>query len=321
MTTTSKSTKTPKKRKQVANTKPRVRQKPKYQSLRLSRRIKHPTGLPLSSWKLLKKAFRNIRSVWRPLMAVVLIYGLLNAYFVQGLSAPLDVGDLKEDVSSLLGDGASSLVTNLTVFGALATSTTQSQTEVGNIYQTLFLLVTSLVTIWLLRQAALGNRASAKQAYYNGVYALVPFSFVLLYIGLQLIPMRISSELYKLTVGAGLAVTAYEVVLWTLLCFLLALWSLYLVTSSIFALLIVTLPNTTPMVAIRSAKDLVEFRRWTILRRLFVGVALVVLLAICILALSVVFFDPIAPWLFFACVIFAPVLLTSYVFTIYRELL
>ena len=48
-----------------------------------------------------------------------------------------------------------------------------------------------------------------------------------------------------------------------------------------FALYIVTLPDMTPMKALRSARELVRYRRWTVLRKvLFLPLMLLVVAAI-----------------------------------------
>ncbi len=50
--------------------------------------------------------------------------------------------------------------------------------------------------------------------------------------------------------------------------FLLAMLTLIYVKSSLFALYIVTLPDMTPMKALRSARELARYRRWTVLRKI-----------------------------------------------------
>ena len=74
----------------------------------------------------------------------------------------------------------------------------------------------------------------------------------------------------------------------TLRLFFLALLSLYMICSSLFALYIVTLPNVTPMKALRSARQLVLHRRFLVLRKiLFMPLALLVLGAIIMIPLII----------------------------------
>jgi hypothetical protein len=102
---------------------------------------------------------------------------------------------------------------------------------------------------------------------------------------------------------------------------MLALLSLYMVTSSVFALYIVTLPNMTPMRALRSARGLVLGRRWTVLRKLlFLPIALFLLGALIMLPL-IWFWAPAATWVFFALSMACLAALHSYMYALYRSLL
>ena len=89
------------------------------------------------------------------------------------------------------------------------------------------------------------------------MYPLIPFILVLLVCCLQLLPLIIGSSLYSLVVSNGIAVQPIEKFVWALLFASLALLSLYMITSSLFALYISTLPDMTPMKALRSARELV----------------------------------------------------------------
>jgi hypothetical protein len=94
-----------------------------------------------------------------------------------------------------------------------------------------------------------------------------------------------------------------------------------MVTSSVFALYIVTLPNVTPMAALRSARDLVLHRRWLIMRKvLFLPVALLVIAAI--IMVPVIILSPaVAEWLFFGLSMLALAVVHSYMYGLYRELI
>ena len=153
------------------------------------------------------------------------------------------------------------------------------------------------------------------------MYPLIPFILVILVMGLQLIPLIIGSTLYSTVVNNGIAVYAAEKVVWALLFAMLGLLSLYMLTSSVFALYIVTLPDMTPTKALRSARELVRYRRWTVLRKLL-GMPVMLLLAALIVMLPIITLAaPAARWVFFILTMCGLAAVHAYVYTLYRELL
>ena len=144
---------------------------------------------------------------------------------------------------------------------------------------------------------------------------------MLLVIGLQLIPFLIGGFLYSAVISNGIAVDALENILSALVFLLLALASLYMVCSSVFALYVVTLPDMTPMKALRSARELVRYRRWTVLRKLlFLPITLLVIAAVIMLPIILVV-TPIAEWTYFVLTMMALAVIHSYMYALYRELL
>jgi hypothetical protein len=300
-----------------ASTSPRRLKTPKYTPFRLSKHIKHPKKL-LSAWKITKKAWRTIVANWKVFVGITLVFGVLNIILVRGFSSGLDISSVK-DLLTLghLGHFA----TNLTVFALLVTSANSGASATAGVYQGVLILAISLAIIWTLRQVLAGNKVRVRDGFYRGMAPLIPFLLVLLVIGLQLIPLLIGSSLYSTVINNGIAVYAVEKLFWGLLFFLLVLLSLYMVCSSIFALYIVTLPDMTPMKALRSARELVRLRRWTILRKVLF-LPLVLLIAAAIIMLPVIAFaSALATWLFFALSMFVIVAVHAYLYTLYRELL
>jgi hypothetical protein len=140
-------------------------------------------------------------------------------------------------------------------------------------------------------------------------------------IGLQLLPLVFANFLYGVVFVGGLAVTALEQGLWGLLIGLLVLLTMYMITSSVFALYIVTLPNVRPMQALRSARDLVRYRRWVVMRKvLFLPVALLV--ASALLVVPIIIVSPaLAEWVFFGLSMTGLAVAHSYFYHLYRELI
>jgi hypothetical protein len=292
---------------------------PQYKSFRLHKRIKHPEKLP-GSFALLRQSMGLLRRHWRVFGGILLVYGLLNLLLVRGFGGSLDLQQLKISLQEI-GDDAGQLATGFTLFGLLLGSGGESGEPDAGIYQSTLLVLVSLALVWTLRQVMAGKKTGVREAFYRGMYPLVPFILVLLVIGLQLLPLAIGGGLYSMVVTSGIAVTVAEKALWALIFFLLALLSLYMVSSSIFGLYIVTLPDMTPMKALRSARQLVLHRRWAVMRKLFIlPLALLILSALIIIPL-ILFVTFAAEAVFFAFSIVALALAHSYIYLLYRELL
>jgi hypothetical protein len=301
--------------------KPRRFKTPKYKTFRLSKQIKHPQALP-SAWKLSKQAAKLLWQHRKLIIGITLIYGLLNIILVRGFSGSTDVSELKNVLNQIFDGNWGHFASSLTIFALLVTSAGNTTSSTGGTYQLLLVLIISLALIWTFRQVLAGHtKVRVRDGFYRGMYPFIPFVLVLLVIGVQLIPLLVGSTLYSTVINNGIAVYAVEKFFWGLLFFLLALLSLYMICSSIFALYIVTLPDMTPMKALRSARELVRFRRWTVLRKvLFLPVALLIIAAI-IMVPIITFATPAAQWLFFILTMLAVAAVHAYMYTLYRELL
>ncbi len=293
---------------------------PVYKSFRRSQKIKHPAVLP-GSFTIFKKSLQPLVHNWRLFLTITLIYGALSVILVRGLGGSLDLSGLKSSLKSGFSGNYASLLTGVTLFSYLVGSAGSSANPAGGAYQTALVIIMSLVVIWTLRQLLAGHIVRARDGFYRGTYPLIQFILVLLVIGLQLLPLAIGSWLYSTVVTNAIAVTGLEKFTWALLAFGLALLSLYMICSSIFGLYIVTLPDMTPMKALRSARELVRYRRWTVLRKiLFLPLALVIIGGLFMIPLILIV-TAAAEWIFFLLSMFTLVVVHAYMYTLYREML
>lgn len=308
---------------------PRTLPKRQYKSFRLSKPIRRPEQQKLpSSWALLRETWALLRTRKGFFVGVVTVYGVLQLILVTGVvsSGTADV----RDALLTAADGVSgALLTSLTLTTYVASTTGQAGTDQGSVYQFILIIIASLAVIWALRRVE-GLRASKLQAgeklrirdaYYKGMAPLVPFILVLVVILLQFIPLLIGSWLYSLVIQGGIAVTLVEQLLWGLFLSAFAVLTIYLVLSSLFALLIVTLPDMTPMQALRSSRGLVLHRRWELIRK-FLFLAVITVLALLVIMMPIAFWLPaIAPWLLYALFTALLAVTLGYTYVIYRELL
>lgn len=299
----------------------RILAQPTYKSFKMSKRIKHVRPKITGSYRLFGQSLRLIWHNKKLFLVISIIYILMSLIFVKGFASSTSVSTINDTLSNLSNTGSGKLQGSLTVFGSLLSSTGSAPTELAGAYQGMLLIVFSLALIWSLREVVAVRTVTIKHAFYNSMFPLVPFLLVLLIIGLQLVPFILGGLLYSFVFSGGLAVTALEQVLWGLLILLMMLWSFYIITSSIFAAYIVTLPDMTPMKALRSARGLVRYRRLTVMRKvLFLPLAVFIILAAIILPV-ILLIPAAAEWIVFVLSLSSLVVIHSYMYNLYRELL
>ena len=295
--------------------------RPKYTPLHVGKKIKVPVRRLPNVIKLTKHA---VLVLWRHkklFLGIVTVYGLLNLILVQGLANNTDVTSLKGTLNQVFTGHFAGFASGLAVFAVLVGSAGNGSSNTAGAYQLFLVLITSLAVIWALRQVLAGVAVRVRDAYYRGMYPLVPFVLILCMIGLQLLPLIIGTSLYTLVTANGIVVNGFQQALFAVVAILLSALSLYWACSSIFALYIVTLPDMTPMKALRSARELVRYRRLQVLRKiLWLPLALLVAAAVIMLPI-IAWATPVAQWVFFILTMLALAATHSYMYTLYRELL
>lgn len=278
-----------------------------------------PTKLP-SVWQITKSAALTLWEHRRLFIIITVIYGLLGLILVQGLATGTDVGNLKGQLDKIFTGHLGALVSGFSIFTILLTSSGNSSSQ-SSAYQLFITLITSLAIIWALRKVMSGDKMRVRDAYYRGMYPLIPFMLVLLVIGLQLIPLIVGSTLYNIVSSNGIAVHVIEKIMWIIIFGLLVLSSLYMLSSSLFALYIVTLPDMTPIKALRSAKKLVRNRRWIVLRKILCLPAILLVVAGLIMIPIIIFAAPLSQFIFFILSTLTLIMAHAYMYTLYRNLL
>ena len=271
-------------------------------------------------WRLTKQPANLLWMHKRLFAGITLIYAFLNVILAQGLTGS-NASLLKDQLSQAVDGNVGGLGSSLLVFSGLLSSAGSSTSATASTYQLFLGLIASLAIIWALRHVVAGKTLRIRDSFYKGMTPLVPFIFVLLIIGLQLLPMALGSSLYAIVSTQGIAVQAVEKIIWAAVLGILTLWSLYMLSASVFGLYIVTLPEMTPLKALRSAKQLVRGRRWIVLRKLLFLPLLLLLLAAVVMVPFILFFTAAATYVFFLLTTFALVAIHSYIYNLYRELL
>lgn len=288
------------------------RQKKKTSKKEAQKRAKLP-----GSFRLTWRVFGTIRTHWKPLGGIVLVYLILNIIFASGISGlSSSMAEIKANLES--GDEFWNAVGG---FGSLVGSGGASSSQTASILQSILIILESLVIIWALRQLLAGNKIGVKQAYYQSMVPLIPFLLVIAVIFIQLLPLTFGAPIIGTILATLLSTGALLTILFIIIFAALAAWSFYMISSSIFALYIVTLPDMQPRQALRSAKNLVRYRRWALMRRVaFLPIFILSVMAgvVVPLILSVSFL--VAP-VFYILSMLAILFVHAYLYSLYRSLL
>jgi len=298
---------------------PRKLNTPKYKSFRLQKRIKSSQPKLPNVFKLSRQTIQIAVQNKRFFLSFVVLYAVLSFILVQSGSGLNAVQQAKE----LIGGQFGSLSTSLLVYANLIGVSAQFSNQLTGLYQFSLVLIFSLAFIYGLRHmyGKRDQKVGVKDSLYKGMTPLVPILLVLLVLVLELLPLSLGSSLYATVVGNGLAIIVLERVAWLLLLILLALLSLYLLSGSLFALFIVTLPDMTPMRALRSSRELVRHRRLEVIRKIvFVPLVMIVALAIVVVPF-IAWLPSVAQVVFYvASAVVFPLILT-YMYNLYRSML
>lgn len=289
-------------------------------NVRQKRKVIKTDRVVRSAWRIWLDSLKHLWSNRLLFGVVMVVYIVFYLLFVRGFVG-FQLSDVRTSVEGVLGN-ESSIKTATAMFGALMGTASNVGAQAASAYQLLLFIVFSLVLIWSLRQSYDGRRrVSIGGAFYQSTYPLVQYTLTLLLALVQTIPAFIGVTLYGLVISNGIAVGVIENVLWFLSFVILLSLSIYLLSSTIFATYIVTLKGMTPIRALRSAKKLVRFRRFMIIRKiLFLPLILLAITGIVFIPL-VFWFSLVAEILFLLYILILLPLCHSYLYTLYRELM
>ncbi len=326
-TSTSKGSKSTAKRTDVINNPSFAEERPRLRRLRLPKRklfrlkrIKHPVRLP-SAWQITRTTCKTVWQARRPLIGVLITYGVLSILLVRGFGGAGDVGTLRQQFIKGFTGNPSQLASGLSTLSSTLAPANSGSSAAAGVYQLLLGIIISLATIWTLRHVLAGERVRVRDAFYKSMTPFITFLLVMIIVLVQTLPFIIGGGIYTIVMNYGIAITAPEKLLWGLLFGVLTFISIYMLCSSLFGLYIVTLPDMTPMKALRNARNLVQYRRLSVFRKiafLFLAVGILVI----VLITPVIFLVPaVATWVFFAAGLVGVIVANAYMYTLYRELL
>jgi hypothetical protein len=307
-----------------------------HRSFRMTRRRDYARSLKLPGFF----AFTHqvSRTVWgyrKILLCLGTVYAVLTIVLV-GIGSQETYSAL---TSTLNETGAEIFEGNLgqlgeaaLLFATIGTSgLTGSLSEIQQVYAAILGLMVWLTTVWLLRNLLAGHKVRMRDGLYNAGAPIISTFLVALVLIVQLLPIGLAVVSYSAASGSGLLEGGVEAMLFWIAAVLLGALSLYWITSTFFALIMVTLPGMYPIRALRTAGDMVVGRRVRILGRIL-WMLLTLVIAWAIVLIPVILLDswvkglwtqiewlPVIPVVLLMMGTLSAIWSSSYIYLLYRK--
>lgn len=270
-----------------------LRRRP-HRSFRLTKRRDYKRSLQLPGYWSFTNRVRAILWKNRRLFGGLMLTYFLVAFLFNSFGQQETYQLLSDAIYGVGGDAFDGNWGKITASGILLfTSIQQGLTPDATAAQTVLGGLTAffawLATVWALRNIMAGHKVSVRDAIYSSGGPVLPTILVGLVTAVQLLPLSLAILIYNAAIASQLISGVEAMLAWVVVA-LLGVLSLYWLTSTLVALVVVTLPGMYPWQAIRTASDLIVGRRLRILLRL-VWLTVLVLLAWVILLVPVILFD------------------------------
>lgn len=226
---------------------------------------------------------------WKILSLVVVLYSVFGALFIGLVSQDVynqfgqvlrDTGD--DVFSGNLGKlGQSALLLISSVMSGTTSPFGDGQSQVAAAFVGIMFW---LVVVWIMRNIVAGKKVRLRDSLYNSGAPLISTMVISVVVFIQLLPVALVVIGYAAATQTGLiAAGGVEAMVFWVAAGLLALMSIYWLSSTFIALVVVTLPGMYPFEALKIAGDLVIGRRLRIILRMLWAGACVLVFSIVIL--------------------------------------
>jgi hypothetical protein len=308
-----------------------------HRSFRRSLRRDYARSLKLPSYWVFTNNVRKV--LWqhkRIFIWLVVVYGILTLALV-GMASQntyTQLGETLRSTSDQVFDGNLGEVgkASLLLITGATGSLSEPLSELQQIYAIMLVLFVWLTTVWLLRAILAGRIPRLRDGLYSAGAPVLSTFLVGLLLVVQLLPVVLALIGYGAASVSGLLDGGVESMLFWSVALLLGSLSLYWITSTFIALVVVTLPGMYPMQALKTAGDLVIGRRLRILLRLL-WLALITVLLWALIMIPIILFDtwlkgvlpviewlPVVPIALMTISTFTVVWVASYIYLLYRRI-
>ncbi len=282
--------------------------------------------------------FQTIFKHWRTFLPLIAIMVVMYIILVGMLSEDL-YQQFQDSINESSAELAGGQIGNFAKAGLLLLSTittgglSTGMSEVQMVFMVILFLVMWLVTIYLLRHFMAGGKPKLRDGLYNALSPLISTLLVFVVIFIQLIPLMLVVITYSAAVMTDFLSTPFYALVYFIFAALMILISLYLLSSSLIALVAVTSPGMYPMRALFSASDLMAGRRTRMVIRVmylliviafiyFVVMTPIILLDMWLKSMwEWLYGVPIVPFCLLCVTCFIFIYATTYIYKYYRWLI
>lgn len=238
-------------------------------------------------------AFKMFFKFWKIFLPLLLIFVGLYIFLIGAMSENT-LADVKANVEQANKDVADGKIgtvgkAGLTLLGIISTGGLTTMNDAQVVIAVLLFTIIWLVTIYLARHLLAGHQEiKMRDGFYSALSPLVSTLVVGLIIFLEAIPIMLTIIVFQVALTTEFLSTPFYALLFFMFAALMITLSLYLLSSSFFAIIVVSAPGLYPLTAVRMAKNLIMGRRLRFLIRVFYLVIIVALLYLLLLMPAII---------------------------------
>ena len=238
-------------------------------------------------------AFKMFFKFWKIFLPLLLIFVGLYIFLIGAMSENT-LADVKANVEQTNKDVADGKIgtvgkAGLTLLGIISTGGLTTMNDAQVVIAVLLFAIIWLVTIYLARHLLAGHQEiKMRDGFYSALSPLVSTLVVGLIIFLEAVPIMLTIIVFQVALTTEFLSTPFYALLFFMFAALMITLSLYLLSSSFFAIIVVSAPGLYPLTAVRMAKNLIMGRRLRFLIRVFYLVIIVALLYLLLLMPAII---------------------------------
>ena len=238
-------------------------------------------------------AFKMFFKFWKIFLPLLLIFVGLYIFLIGAMSENT-LADVKANVEQTNKDVADGKIgtvgkAGLTLLGIISTGGLTTMNDAQVVIAVLLFTIIWLVTIYLARHLLAGHQEiKMRDGFYSALSPLVSTLVVGLIIFLEAVPIMLTIIVFQVAFTTEFLSTPFYALLFFMFAALMITLSLYLLSSSFFAIIVVSAPGLYPLTAVRMAKNLIMGRRLRFLIRVFYLVIIVALLYLLLLMPAII---------------------------------
>ena len=238
-------------------------------------------------------AFKMFFKFWKIFLPLLLIFVGLYIFLIGAMSENT-LADVKANVEQTNKDVADGKIgtvgkAGLTLLGIISTGGLTTMNDAQIVIAVLLFAIIWLVTIYLARHLLAGHQEiKMRDGFYSALSPLVSTLVVGLIIFLEAVPIMLTIIVFQVSLTTEFLSTPFYALLFFMFAALMITLSLYLLSSSFFAIIVVSAPGLYPLTAVRMAKNLIIGRRLRFLIRVFYLVIIVALLYLLLLMPAII---------------------------------